>query len=150
MSNIKHGLRYHPLYNILRNIKSRCYNQNDPSYKNYGGRGITVCEEWKKDISVFYNWAIKNGYKRGLELDRINNDGDYEPSNCRWATRIQQANNKRTNRYITYNNETHTLREWSKILNINCFTLRSRVCLYGWSIEKAFTTPIRTRIKKER
>ena len=147
MGNTRHGLRYHPLYSILRNIKSRCYNANNPSYKDYGGRGIIVCDEWKNNVNAFYNWAITNGYKKGLTLDRKNNNGNYEPSNCQWATRFQQANNKRSNHYIVYNGERHTLKEWSTILGISNFTLRSRLCVYNWTIERAFTTPVKKRNK---
>lgn len=82
-------------YHILNNIKQRCFNKKSKSYINYGGRGISVCDEWKNDYISFVNWANKNGYKEGLSIDRIDNDGNYEPSNCRWVNRIIQSRNTR-------------------------------------------------------
>jgi len=91
-----HGLSDERLYTTWKNMISRCTNPNHVGYKNYGGRGITVCDEWINSLESFYKWAMNNGYEEGLTIDRINNDGNYEPSNCRWATYKQQANNKRT------------------------------------------------------
>jgi DNA-directed RNA polymerase subunit RPC12/RpoP len=94
-SSKTHGLRNHKIYNAYNAIKSRVFNLKNKYYKNYGGRGITICDEWKNDFMSFYNWSIENGYKEGLSIDRINNDGNYEPLNCRWTTRnIQQRNTR--------------------------------------------------------
>ena len=92
-----HGLGYTRLYRIWRNIKSRTLNTKTKRYSDYGGRGITICEEWKNDFMPFYNWAMSNGYEenKGLSIDRIDNDGNYEPSNCRWTTKIIQSRNQR-------------------------------------------------------
>ena len=126
----------HRLYVIYDNMKARCNNPKNVGYKNYGGRGIKVCNEWNKDFNIFVKWALENGYKDNLTLDRINNNGNYEPSNCRWATKIEQANNMRTNRFITYNNETKTIAQWSRILKISPQNLRYRI--NHWGVEKAF------------
>jgi hypothetical protein len=85
----KHGLSYHRLCTIYSMMNTRCFNKNYPKYCDYGGRGIIVCEEWKNDIMAFYNWAINNGYKEGLAIDRIDNNGNYEPSNCQWITQAE-------------------------------------------------------------
>lgn len=122
-------------------MKDRCYNIKSHAYNCYGGRGIEICDEWKNNIVSFYNWAINNGYKDNLTIDRINVNGNYEPNNCRWVNSSIQANNRRYHKWITYNNETHNLTEWSKLLGINRQTLNKRL-LIGWSIEKAFTTPV--------
>lgn len=91
----KHGQSNKSIHRRWAHIKDRCYNPKDKAFKWYGGRGITICEEWKNDFISFYSWAINNGYQEGLEIDRKNNDGNYEPSNCRWTTRIININNRR-------------------------------------------------------
>lgn len=125
------------LYDTWLNMKSRCYKKNNKRYKDYGARGITICEDWKNDFVNFYTWAINNGCKKGLSLDRINNDGNYEPKNCKWSTNYEQANNTRRNNKITYNNETHTLTQWMKITGLRIDTRLGR----GWSLERALTQP---------
>lgn len=94
-TNIKHNKSYSKLYKVWQGMKTRCYNKNFIYYCNYGGRGITICKEWLNDFEIFYKWAISNGYKEGLTIDRINNDGNYEPNNCRWITRAEQNRNQR-------------------------------------------------------
>lgn len=95
-------------------------------YQNYGGRGITVCDEWLHSFVSFKDWAFEHGYQEGLTIDRINNDGNYEPDNCRWVDYITQANNKRGCLYATIDGETKTLTEWCRVLNISYSTIMSR------------------------
>lgn len=123
----KHGMRYSRIYETWRGMKQRCYNEKKRSYKNYGGRGITVCDEWKNDFQAFYGWAMANGYSDELTIDRIDVDGNYEPSNCRWASTKIQANNKSTSRYIEAFGEIHTVAEWAELLGIKKSTIYSRL-----------------------
>lgn len=135
----KHKKTYDRLYIIYSNMKARCYNQNNKYYKDYGGRGITICDEWLNDFMSFYNWSYENGYNETLTIDRIDNNKGYSPDNCRWTTPKQQANNRRNNIYLTYNDRTHTLTQWSEELGIhyNCLWKRHKLrwsdkeCLFG-------------------
>lgn len=138
----KHGLDGTKLYHVLNAMKHRCYSKKNKSYHHYGGRGITICDEWLNDPREFVNWANENGYEHGLTIDRINVNGNYEPSNCRWVTPKRQGNNTRVNVNITFNGETHTLHEWSEILGIPYQTLHYRVRIAKWDIEKALTKPV--------
>ena len=115
---LDHGMSHSVIYNTWCNMKQRCYNPNNAKYKNYGARGITVCDEWVSDFNSFYNWSINNGWEDGLTIDRINNDKGYSPDNCRWTDLITQANNRSHNAYIDCNGEVHTISEWCNILGI--------------------------------
>jgi hypothetical protein len=143
--NRTHNMVGTRIYRIYRNMRNRCLLPCAVGYKNYGGRGITVCDEWLGDggFERFYEWSMKNGYNDDLTLDRVNVDGNYEPNNCRWTTIIVQNNNRRTNRNITFNGETHTLAEWGRITGIDEYTIGQRLNDFGWSIEKSLTTPSR-------
>lgn len=141
-----HGMTDTPLYYIWKGMKQRCYNPKVSNYHNYGGRGISVCDEWLDDFQAFYDWAILHGYEPGLSIDRIDNNGDYSPSNCQWATRTEQSNNTRTNKQLTYDGKTQSISQWARELNIGDGTLRTRLNL-GWDVEKALTTPIRNHKK---
>lgn len=143
----KHGYSDHPLYDCWVAIKSRCLKPNDPKYKDYGGRGITICEEWKNDFCSFLEWALANGYNKCLTIDRINNNGNYTPQNCRWTTRKVQQNNTRHNKYLEYNGETKTLAQWCELLKLNRSTIDNRLS-HGYSVTEAFEKPIK--IKKEK
>ncbi len=138
----KHGMTNTRLFKIWSCMKQRCYYPKYIDYCSYGGRGIKVCDEWKNSFQTFASWAISNGYNNALSIDRINVDGDYTPQNCRWATNIEQANNRRNNHYLTYHGERHSIAEWSRIKNISYDTLKSRIAL-GWSVEDAFERPVR-------
>lgn len=135
-----HGFSNTKIYQAYKNIKTRCYVESSIGFKNYGGRGIKMCEEWKNDFMSFYNWSINNGFKEGLEIDRIDVNKDYKPSNCRWVTRETQANNKRNTIYLTYNNEVKNLKQWSEDVGIPVRVLRSRY-KEKWDTEKILTTP---------
>jgi len=137
----KHGMSRTKLYNVWNTMRMRCYNPKSISYKNYGGRGITVCDEWKNSSKAFCDWAIKNGYKEGLSIDRINVNGNYEPDNCQWITHKEQANNTRNNHFIEYNGECHTRSEWAAITGISAETLKMREAR-GWSTERLLTEPV--------
>lgn len=129
------------LYNVWMSMNHRCYTKSDCNYYKYGARGITVCDEWRNDFKAFYDWSKSHGYKEGLSIDRIDNNGNYEPSNCRWVTRLVQANNTRRNQMITYLGKTQSLPDWCRELNLNYKTTRTRINDYKWTIERAFTTP---------
>jgi hypothetical protein len=143
---IKHGESYTRnkrqqltiLYNCWIAMKNRCFNPKNNAYKNYGGRGITVCEEWKNNYGAFRDWAINNGWIKGLSIDRIDNGKGYFPENCRWATAMEQANNKRINRLETINGLTKTIAEWAREYDIPCNTVRNRL-RDGWPLMKALT-----------
>jgi len=145
----KHGLSNSRLYHIYRGMKGRCCNPNNKDYKNYGGRGIKICNEWldkKNGFINFVNWALSNGYKDNLSIDRINVNGDYCPSNCHWASIKEQGNNTRKNTLLTYNGQTKTLQQWSEFAGINKTTLRGRI-LRGWSLEDAFNIPCDSKLR---
>ena len=126
------------LYNIHQSMKERCCNKAASNYKNYGGRGITVCNEWLGETGGmnFYKWALENGYEDEKSLDRIDNNGNYTPENCKWSTPLEQKANKRNNRVISYKGETYTLSQWGRILNKNPDTISERL-RRGWSVEQA-------------
>lgn len=136
-----HKKRSTRLYSIHANMKQRCYNPKNKRYKNYGGRGIIICPEWlgNNGFENFYNWAVHNGYKENLTIDRINNNGNYEPLNCRWANSKEQRLNTTNNHKLTYNGKTLTAYEWSKITGINYKCILSRINNYKWSVERALT-----------
>jgi hypothetical protein len=138
----KHGLRHTKLYGVHKAMKQRCLNPNNQSYKNYGGRGIKVCAEWLGETGfiTFHQWSLNNGYSEGLTLERNDTNGDYEPSNCEWATYKKQLNNTRRNRFITINGQSKTLSQWSELSGINKKTLSERVRL-GWNEEDLLLPP---------
>ncbi len=138
----KHGETETRLHHIWCNIKGRCFSPTNEAYYNYGGRGISMCEEWRNNFTAFRDWANANGHADHLSIDRINNDGNYEPSNCRWATRLEQARNKRTNVKVSGFGDTRCISEWATDQRciVDMRLLWSRLSR-GWSLEKAMTTP---------
>ena len=132
---------YPRLYRVYQGMIKRCYKPNEPKYKNYGGRGIVICKEWlgEEGFKHFVEWAYNNGYDENAKflectLDRIDVDGNYEPSNCRWADNLTQANNRRNTIWIEYNGEKHTITEWSQITGIPRRVIESRQ-YRGYSVE---------------
>jgi hypothetical protein len=127
-----------PIYVTWQNMRQRCYNSKHPSYQNYGGRGIKVCKRWRR----FENFSLDMGDRpKGTSLERINVNRDYRPSNCRWATRRDQQNNRRDNRILTYKGITKPISFWADEVGIKRDTLRCRL-RYGWSVEKTLETPV--------
>ena len=135
-----HGKKQTRLYGIWNNMKNRCSLPSVPCYETYGDRGISVCQEWKDSFEAFFGWAMANGYEDHLTIDRIDNDGNYCPENCRWITRKAQANNLRKNIYIEINSESHTVAEWSNISGIKYTTIYRRY-LNGWTGQKLLQQP---------
>ena len=148
---IKHGLSGSRISVIYQHMKDRCFNKNDKRYDNYGGRGITICNEWlgENGFINFYNWSMANGYNDNLTIDRIDVNGNYEPSNCRWETFETQQNNRTNNHLLTYNGETMTMAMWAKRMNMNYKTLANRILQSGWTVEDALTRPVRENSKNK-
>jgi len=136
-----HGGAGTRLYKIWLGMKKRCNNPGSQSFHNYGGRGIKVCREWN-DFSSFLAWVKKTGYDDTLTIERIDVNGNYEPSNCRWATRKEQSNNTRKNKLITFGETTKNISGWADCLGLPYNVLQLRLSR-GWSVEKALTAPVR-------
>ncbi len=132
----KHGMSKTRLYRIWTKLKHRCYNPKNKSYKDYGGRGIAVCDEWLHDFKAFYDWAMANGYRDDLSIDRIDSDKGYSQDNCRWANSKGQVRNRRTTRYVTVNGVTKPLAEFCDRYGIDYHKAHRRI-QSGWSIEEA-------------
>jgi len=139
LANSKHGLSNSRLYKIWIGMKNRCFNPNNTEYKNYGGRGIVVCQEWMQ-FEAFRDWAVANGYRDDLTIERINNDGNYELSNCTWITPAEQRRNTRKAQKIAFNGQKKTIRQWAKQIGIHSSTLCLRL-KNGWDLETALTAP---------
>lgn len=129
-----HGLTGTKIQSAWSHMKQRCFNPNCKEYEHYGGRGITVCDEWKNSVAEFAKWAYENGYENNLTLDRIDNNGNYEPNNCRWVSMEVQENNKRNNRYYDIDSGSYTLSQIAKMYSV------SRDSLYYWIHRKGMKT----------
>lgn len=132
------------LYRIWFDMRQRCSSDKSINWHLYGGRGIKVCDEWENNFVAFRDWALANGYDDSLQLDRIDNDGNYEPNNCKWSTRSEQGNNRRTCVYVTIDGETKTVVEWCRIYGVRPGTAFSRI-ERGWNPEVAVKTPARAK-----
>lgn len=140
----KHGMRHSAEYAIWCGIKKRCYNPKDINYKNYGSKGIKVCEKWVNDFAAFFkDLGFRPSHKHSVE--RIDSKGDYEPNNCRWATSVEQNRNRRNNHLVSYNGATMCITEWEEKLGMKRGVLQSRIVEYKWEVEKAITTQVRRR-----
>lgn len=137
----KHMLSETKVYSEWTNMKTRCYNQRHTQYKDYGGRGIRICDRWINDVQAFYDDVSVLPYfgEKGYTLNRIDNDGDYEPNNVQWDSAMAQNNNKRNNYLISYNGETHTIAEWARMKSIPYSMLYQRITRLHWNVEKALT-----------
>lgn len=135
--SIIHGASKTKLYQVYRSMLQRCYDSNCKPYKNYGGRGITVCDEWRESFIPFRAWALGSGYRVGIDIDRENNDGNYEPDNCRWVSRVESVLNRRVTHKAEYLSETKSISEWSNIFNVSRLKLDYRVIVRGLSMEQA-------------
>lgn len=136
--NPTHNLSRTRIYRIYKKMIRRCYSKDEPAYVNYGGRGISVCDEWKKSVETFYKWAISNGYEDNLTIDRIDNNGNYSPENCRWTTYQAQSNNRRSNITVEINGISKTLMEWCEEYDMPYKRVHMRI-KNGWEPINALT-----------
>ena len=128
-------------------MKQRCNNPNSKDAHNYSDRGIKVCDDWNKSYEVFRDWAFANGYADNLSIDRIDVNGDYCPSNCRWATQSQQARNTRFNHLLEFNGKCQTIADWAEEIGMDYYTLAKRI-EKNWTVERALTQPVDHRKNK--
>lgn len=135
------------LYNSWSSMIQRCTNPKHPSYSRYGGRGVTVCDEWRHDGAAFVTWALANGFKPGMSIERIDNDRGYSPDNCRWATRREQQRNRHNNHWLTFRGETKCIADWASEMGTTLATILHRIRRWG-SVERALTTPIKRKSGK--
>ena len=125
------------IYTTWLGMRQRCYDSKSHKYYCYGARGIRICDEWYNNYESFYNWSVRNGAKKGLTIDRIDNNKNYEPSNCRWVSYKEQSRNKSNTRFISYNGISQPLCDWSEQLGIEQGTIRMRLDKYGYTVGQA-------------
>lgn len=133
----KHGMTNTRIFGVWGNMLDRCNNSNNIEYHLYGGRGISVCAEWSNDFESFYKWSVLNGYKKGLSIDRIDTNGNYEPSNCRWATAKEQIRNRRNTRFVEFDGQKKTLGEISEIYKVDYAKLYKKVINRKMNVKEA-------------
>lgn len=144
-----HGKTETRLYHIWRTMKARCFDKNSCKYSRYGGRGITMSEEWKNSFMAFHDWAVSNGYNEELSIDRMDNNKGYFPDNCRWATAEEQANNTSTNVIINHKGATGTLSQMARNYGLKPSVVSKRI-KRGWSVQRALETPLITKFSMKR
>ena len=137
-----HGKSNSPLYKVWNAMRDRCKNPNNKSYKTYGAEGKKVCDEWQK-FKPFYDWAMSHGYKQGLQIDRIDTNGNYEPSNCRFVQQIENENNRRDTKRVVYNNKEYTLRQLADEFKIKRRILYDRIYEQRFTVEEAIKLPVK-------
>lgn len=151
--NNKHGLSRTRLYRIYNNMITRCYNKTKHNYKNYGGKGITVCDEWRTNFLEFYYWAIGAGYSDELTLERIDNDVGYNNVNCKWIKSVEQYRNRSSTILVEHNGKHQSITDWSKELGVSYQSLRKKI-KQGYSIEEILSVPkygkVKYYVKKEK
>lgn len=143
--HLTHGLSKHPLYATWKSMIDRCYNKGNKQYVDYGGRGVSVCDEWRNDFLNYYNWALNNGWVKGnhIDKDKIGDGLIYSPKTCSIITRKENNNNKRDNVIIEYNGFKGSIRQIADMYGVRYALFRERIISYGWTIEKALNTPSR-------
>lgn len=142
--NHRHGFRHTPIYKIWEAMVRRCHNKNDSKFRRYGGRGIQVCEQWRCSAEAFCRWAIDAGYKQGLQIDRIDNDGHYTPENCRFVPGKINSRNRCTTRWVDYGDSRKSVTEWSEITGIKVGTILYRLN-HNWTCAEALGFEVRSR-----
>lgn len=142
-----HHMTGEPLYNSWSDMIQRCTNPKHPSYPRYGGRGVTVCDAWRRDGAAFVAWALANGFEPGKSIERIDNDKGYSPENCRWASRKEQQRNRHNNHWLTFRGETKCITDWAASMGTTSATILHRIKRWG-SVERALTTPIKRKTRK--
>jgi hypothetical protein len=140
-ANKTHGWSQHKLYGVWRQMMRRCYQASCADYPNYGGRGITVCSDWR-NVSSFCEWGVKSGYQDGLTIERLDVDGNYSPHNCAWIPNKDQARNRTNMRMITYKGETMFAADWARRLGMKQSTIGARI-RYGWTDDRIIGEPVR-------
>lgn len=130
-ANTTHGKSHTRIFNTWSKMKERCYNSKRPAYKNYGGKGVVMCDEWRNSFQNFYDWAMRNGYQDDLTIDRINSNGNYEPLNCRWITLSENVRLRNADSFIVINGLSLTIHDWAIRINIDPATLMSRYREFG-------------------
>lgn len=141
-AHITHGAAVRatlPLYRVYTNMRARCERESSDMYHCYGGRGIGVCEQWRENPRAFVDWALTNGYEKSLSIERVDNDGNYSPENCRWATSMEQGSNTSRNRYLIFRGRRQTISQWERETGIPGANIQVRLDRCGWSIERALT-----------